>query len=294
LIATNTADRNRTYTPIIPSTMTFSPYSASLDRNSTPPCILLGESVTAGTDPIFARFPFNDTSNLLASDSKNKSLTTSEWAYLASAHNAKGIAYAQSSLWIVSNDGEDVAGRMLRWNPGSWADQFDGMLPTGAQGISYKPAGDELWMVGSTPGKRYVMALSASMQNGSGTDTGNSTSDGNSTGGITVPSASGSASTGDGNKRLSGGAKAGIALGVLAGVGGILAGVLVLLKQRKSAAANPPATGYTEQNAEAGWYVKPELSNEPAPPRQAELPYSPQEPVELPLTPITDKKELPA
>jgi hypothetical protein len=291
LIIMNTADRNRTYTPIVPSSVTFNPYAASLDRNSTPPCIILGESTTAGTNPIFARFPFNDTSNLLATDSKNQSRITAEWAYLAAISNAKGITFAQNSLWIVKNNGDDVLGDVLRWNPGSWGDPYDGMLPGGVEGVSYKPAGDELWMVGSAPGKRYVMALSASMQNGTGTDTGNNTSDG--TGSTTDPSASGSSTgaSGNGNNHLSGGAKAGIAVGVLAGVGGILAGVLVLLKRRKAAAAQPPAVGYAEPAAETGWYAKPELSNEPTQ-HQAELPYSPQEPVELPLTPVTDRKEL--
>ncbi|KAA8903109.1 hypothetical protein FN846DRAFT_69655 [Sphaerosporella brunnea] len=272
-----------TYKTVLPAKVTFEPASASLDRNSTPPCIVIGESTTPGENSTFAKFPLNNTSNLLASDSKN--ISTAVWAYQTNINHAEGITFARSSFWITSNDGEYINGDVFRWNPGSWADQFSGMLPPGVQGISYKPDGDELWIVGSTIGKRYVMALSASMKNGTGVDAGNDAGSGggNSTApsGSTVPAPTGN------NNKLSSGAKAGIAVGVLAGVGGLLAGVMVLLKKRKKAAAQGHSCTDPAQPADSGWYMKPELSCEEQP---KQGPRDISEVAELPTVPV--RKEM--
>jgi hypothetical protein len=286
------ADNSSTYKFVLPSKLTFLPISASLDRNSTPPCLLLGESTSPGEDSIFAKFPFNDTTNLLASNSgsRNKGLTTAVWAYENNVNNAEGIVFARNSYWIMSNDGDDVGGDVFRWNPGSWADEFNGILPPGVQGVSYKPEGDELWMLGSVTGKRYVMALSASMKNNTGTNTSGSDSDGQSQGNDdgnssnVEPSGSAIPATPEDKKYLSPGAKAGIVLGVLAGIGGLLAGVLVLLKRRKRAAA--ASTGYIGATTENGWYMKPELSDEHQ--RKSELAEK-TEAVELPLSPVREE-----
>jgi len=104
--------------------------------------------------------------------------------------------------------------------------------------MSYKPAGDELWVVGSIPGKRYIMALNASLKNSTNTT---STSPPQST--VTVKLAS---------SGMEPGSIAGVSLGVLLGVGAALTGILLLLRRRRQKAI---------AESQERVYTKPELGS---------------------------------
>ncbi|CCX08500.1 Similar to hypothetical protein [Tuber melanosporum Mel28]; acc. no. XP_002839579 [Pyronema omphalodes CBS 100304] len=237
-----------TYTKSLPRGVSFSPHSASLDRNTTPPCLLLGESTPDGTNATFARFFLNSTSNLLSiSKSSSPTKPVATWAYKALLFNSEGATFANGNYWLTSNDGDNVKGELYQWLPGERTDG-QAIFPPGVQGIAYKPAGDELWVVGSVPGKRYVMALNAGLKNATLEQ---------------VPAApTGGANDGSGGsggqdpavqskKKMSGGAIAGTVIGVLIGVSLVGGGVFMIMRRRK-AAQTPPV--------QEPVYLKPELS----------------------------------
>jgi hypothetical protein len=202
-----------------------------LDRYTANPSLILGESTSVVGNSTFARFALDTKTNLL---SRNN---TASWAYQSTIHNAEGIVFAQDSYFVVIDGGDNVRSDIFRWTPGSWGPEDDvnysGALPNGAQGICYKPAGEELWVVGSIPGERYVMAISQSLKT-------------TSTGPVSA-----SASASPAGKSLSRGVVAGIALGGVLGVGALCGAVLFFLRRRGTGAGKrPPRTG--------GW-EKPEL-----------------------------------
>jgi hypothetical protein len=213
----------------------------SLDRNFTPPCLVIGESTSVNNNSTFARWSLNDTTNLLATDSKGQSRAS--WAFETNIYNAEGITFAQDNYFITSNDGDDIKGELYQWRPGTWANTYQGVFPPGVQAVSYKPVGDELWVVGNIPGKRYVMALNASLRN--------TTFPTDDTGiGTTTPPTVTEAPVG---RKMTSGAIAGVTVAVLVTVTGVLAAILIFLR-RKSVAV------VAEHYAEERVYSKPELA----------------------------------
>jgi hypothetical protein len=214
----------------------------SLDRNFTPPCLVIGESTSVNNNSTFARWSLNDTTNLLATDSKGQSRAS--WAFETNIYNAEGITFAQDNYFITSNDGDDIKGELYQWRPGTWANTYQGVFPPGVQAVSYKPAGDELWVVGNIPGKRYVMALNASLRN--------TTFPTDDTGiGTTTPPTVTEAPVG---RKMTSGAIAGVTVAVLVTVTGVLAAILIFLRRRNSVAV------VAEHYAEERVYSKPELA----------------------------------
>jgi hypothetical protein len=136
------------------------------------------------------------------------------------------------------------------------------------QGIAYKPAGDELWVVGSVPGKRYVMALNAGLKNATleqvpAAPTGGA-NDGSS-GAPTDPNA-------PSKNKMSSGAIAGTVIGVLIAVALVGGGVFMIMRRRKAAQTplvQEPVYLKPELLGDAGaagagqaWGSKKELANE--------------------------------
>ncbi|KAF8539209.1 hypothetical protein BDD12DRAFT_110108 [Trichophaea hybrida] len=236
----------RVYNTVLPKGTTFAPHSASLDRNSTPPCIMIGESTSPGKNSTFAKFQLDNDTNLFNPDSSNNTIVTAQWAWQTNIQNAKGLVFAKDHYFITSNDGDDVQGDLYQWQPGSWAATYAKTFPPGVQGISYKPAGDELWVVGNIPGKRYIMALNAGLKNS--TNTINTTN-------TTETTAPGSTVTVEPHLGgMAGSSIAGVALGVLIGVCAVLVGILMLLKRRRQKAK---MAEYAESVERV--YTKPEL-----------------------------------
>jgi len=218
---------------------------------------MLGETVLPRDNSTVARFPLDDKTGLLVPDSSNTTLASAVWAWEINIHNVQGLVFANENYWITENDGDDVNSDIYRWSPGSWADEHLGILPAGVQGIAYKPAGEELWMVGSVPGKRYVMAISTTMKNLTRLtdgDQGQSSGEPKTTE-VATPPAQG--------RGLGPGGITGVVIGVLAGLAAVTGtGFLVLRRQRKD-------NGGTEVMSEDKW-LKPELG--PGVKKGAELP----------------------
>ncbi|KAI5812181.1 hypothetical protein BZA77DRAFT_270354 [Pyronema omphalodes] len=220
-----------TFTKSTPRGVSFSPNSISLDRNTDPPCLFLSSAIPGGTNTTFARFFLNNTSNLLSitkSSAPTKSVAT--WAYDALISNTEGATFANGNYWLTSNDGDNVKGELYQWFPGKTTDGYT-IFPPGVQGIAYKPAGDELWVVGSVPGKRYVMALDAGLKNATleqvpAAPTGD-VNDGSSG----APADSNAPST----SKMSSGAIAGTVVGVLVAVALVSGGIFMIMRRKKAA-----------------------------------------------------------
>jgi hypothetical protein len=91
----------RIYNTVLPKGTTFAPHSASLDRNSTPPCIMIGESTSPGKNSTFAKFKLDNDTNLLSPDSSNTTNVTAQWAWETNIYNAEGIAFADNYYFIT-------------------------------------------------------------------------------------------------------------------------------------------------------------------------------------------------
>lgn len=114
----------------------------------------------------FMSFMFSNSTGLLDVNKKTESVEAI-WAWRTNVHAIRGISYSptENKYFMVQSFGDDTNGNILRWIPGTWADEYDEMLLPGPEGASIRPDQEELWIAGGIPGQRYVMALSTTMTN---------------------------------------------------------------------------------------------------------------------------------
>ena len=160
---------NVTNFPAMWQTFTFD--FLSLDRNSTPPCLLAGEYVEGDTAMTYlARWPFDPGSGGLKTvQTGGESIVTSVWAYRITILRARGIIFAHDAYYIGrlrTVDGTSVGDMNERaglyiWEPGTLVDPIEQVLPKGAGGMAYSPNGDLMWAVGTVQGARGVVGILA-------------------------------------------------------------------------------------------------------------------------------------
>ena len=144
----------------------------SIDRNSTPPCLLVGNYED---DPngltYLAKWPLDGTNGRLATKTVDGNLVAlANWGYRISILTVRGMFFAHKKYYIgqlaktpgsVEIGDINERGQLWLWAPGEKVDPIMGVLPRGVGGLAYGPDGDDMWAVGSTDGSRGVVGIDA-------------------------------------------------------------------------------------------------------------------------------------
>ncbi|KAF8420899.1 hypothetical protein EV426DRAFT_576172 [Tirmania nivea] len=144
----------------------------SIDRNSTPPSLLVGNyQDNASGMTLLAKWPLDGTNGRLATKTVDgKLVTTASWGYRMTILNVRGMVFAHQRYYIArpatatgSNAAVDMneRGMLWLWSPGQIVDPINGVLPRGVGGLAYSPDGDDLWAVAVTDGSRGVIGIKA-------------------------------------------------------------------------------------------------------------------------------------
>lgn len=141
----------------------------SLDRNSTPPCLLAGNHESNPTRVTnLAKWPLDGSKGRLATNTTDgKLVALANWGYRISITNVRGMVFAHKKFFIASPAGSDSVvdmngrGKLWVWTPGELVDPNKSVLPRGVGGLSYSPDGDNLWAVAVTEGSRGVIGIYA-------------------------------------------------------------------------------------------------------------------------------------
>ena len=78
----------------------FRPHAASLDRNSTPPAIMLGEATGAGINSTILRFRLDAATDLLAANNASGHVASAMWAWKTNLDNVQGIAFSPEGYFV--------------------------------------------------------------------------------------------------------------------------------------------------------------------------------------------------
>ena len=206
--------QERTYTPQnFPQSYKYFTFAfLAMDRNSTPPSLLVGEYEPSDSGATYlAKWPFDGiTGRLKTSSTKTKTTAEANWGYRITVPRVRGMVLAGTKYFIVQLPGlegqpevEDVtqkAGAYI-WLPGTMVERVEGVFPRGGAGIAYLNSTGEVWAVGTAEGSRAVLAIDAGEYLKPGGDGG-----GTSTGGAGDTQASSTATRPPGTSQTGGGA----------------------------------------------------------------------------------------
>jgi len=144
----------------------------SIDRNSTPPSLLVGEYEDKQNRLTYiAKWPLDGSKGLLATNRVDgKLVSRANWGYKMSILAVQGMVFAHKKYYIgcwtvttTSGAKGDMneRGDLYVWTPGQYADEIKRSLPRGLGGMAYSPDGDKLWAIGATEGSRGVVGINA-------------------------------------------------------------------------------------------------------------------------------------
>ncbi|RPB27935.1 hypothetical protein L211DRAFT_474702 [Terfezia boudieri ATCC MYA-4762] len=144
----------------------------SIDRNSTPPCLLVSNyEGSSNKMSLLAKWPLDGTNGRLATKTADgKLVALASWAYRMSILAIRGMVFAHKKYYIgqlaiptssvVTGDMNEL-GRLWLWAPGDIVDPIEGVLPRGVGGLAYSPDGDIIWAVAAIDGSRGVVGINA-------------------------------------------------------------------------------------------------------------------------------------
>lgn len=144
----------------------------SIDRNSTPPCLLVGQYQNNSDGvTLLAKWPLGGTQGRLTTETVDgKLVALANWGYQISILSVRGMVFAHNIYYIGrlsvttgSGDKGDMneRGELWLWTPGQRVNPIKGVLPRGVGGLAYSPDGDDMWAVAVTEGSRGVIGIKA-------------------------------------------------------------------------------------------------------------------------------------
>lgn len=142
------------WTPSFPFRFSF----VALDRTTSPDSLVVGEYQTNTTVPVrFVRWPLDYTTRKLKAGSDGKT-TQASWAYCVGIERMQGTVSADGKFYISRSNGQNSAGDLYGWTPGSLAYNNAGFYPRGPEDLSYdKRNGGRIYTVTEYPGARYII-----------------------------------------------------------------------------------------------------------------------------------------
>ncbi|KAF8454164.1 hypothetical protein BGX38DRAFT_1268063 [Terfezia claveryi] len=144
----------------------------SIDRNSTPPCLLVSNyEDNSDSMTLLAKWPLDGANGRLATKTADGNVVAfASWAYKISILAIQGMVFAHKKYYIgrlaiptgsaVTGDMNE-RGQLWLWAPGEIVDPIDGVLPRGVGGLAYSPDGDYMWAVAAIDGSRGVVGINA-------------------------------------------------------------------------------------------------------------------------------------
>ncbi|KAI5805461.1 hypothetical protein DFH27DRAFT_372508 [Peziza echinospora] len=162
----------RMYTPSFPERhKTFNFAFIALDRNSTPPGLLVGSwSEDPNQNTLLIKFPMDTSNRPLTIKEGDQLRSNANWAYEIDIERVIGITFANGYYYIAripaiqgsSQPDRTAKGSLFVWRAGFTVDEAVGVLARAPGGIAYTKDQDELWSVGSRSGFRSIVAVKAS------------------------------------------------------------------------------------------------------------------------------------
>ena len=127
----------------------------SLDREASPPHLLVGEYGSARQTRRLARFLLDDEGvPVVGDDGLARALTADD----ATMVRSQGIAVARGRHHVTASQGPWTPGTVYVGEPGDWrAHRF--AVPMGPEDLTWWPSRDELWTLTEHPGRRWLVAL---------------------------------------------------------------------------------------------------------------------------------------
>ena len=127
----------------------------SLDREASPPHLLVGEYGSARQTRRLARFLLDAEGEPVAGDDGLARAQTIDDATMV---RTQGVAVARGRHHLTSSQGPWTPGTVYVGEPGAWrAHRF--AVPMGPEDLTWWPSRDELWTLTEHPGRRWLVAL---------------------------------------------------------------------------------------------------------------------------------------
>ncbi|MCW2800471.1 MAG: hypothetical protein JWQ70_1943 [Aeromicrobium sp.] len=130
----------------------------SLERSGETDHLVAGEYGRAGGSGRLIRYPIDRDTELLSSNDRGWSVPTD--LHDPQLARMQGAVIADGTWAITSSNGEDNPGDLWVGKPGKFT-RHRGVLPTGAEDITYLPQRRQLWSLTEWPGRRWVYAIDA-------------------------------------------------------------------------------------------------------------------------------------
>lgn len=204
-----------------------------LDRNSTPPSILVGNYEENDTGFTYlAKWALDGiTGRLSTKDTNGNPTAFATWGYQITVLRVRGMIYAHGKYYIgrlVPFEKSEVAdmnekGGLYLWTPGFNSDPITGVLPRGVGGMAYSPDSDDMWAVSIAQGNKGVVGVNAGGYIGEDVPKPSSTKTGNS---VPTQSNAGNSKDSQGGSGETSKPNTGAVIGGV--IGGIAAGALLL------------------------------------------------------------------
>lgn len=128
----------------------------SLDRESTPPALVVGEYGGRSQTHRLGRFPLDPETGLLAEheDGTSRPLVLEEGGVL----RAQGATVVRGDYYLTVSQGPTTPGSVYVGRPGAFR-QHRWATPIGPEDITYWPSSDMFWSVTEHPRRRWVYAM---------------------------------------------------------------------------------------------------------------------------------------
>ncbi len=130
----------------------------SLDRQTRPPQLVVGEYARGRQTRRLARFPLETGSLLLSEDDEGRSVPR---LLGDGVRQTQGAAVAGGRLYLTSSHGPQTPGSVHVGMPGNFR-RYRWATPMGPEDIAYWPSQDLLWSVTEHPRRRWIYSMKRS------------------------------------------------------------------------------------------------------------------------------------
>lgn len=127
----------------------------SLDADSTPPRLVVGEYGNSRQTRRLAHFPLDPDALLLAEDDEGRCRPL---VVDGDVVRAQGVAVARGSYFLTASHGPWKPGSVYVGGPGAFR-QHRWAVPMGPEDLAYEPDTDRLWTVTEHPHRRWIVAM---------------------------------------------------------------------------------------------------------------------------------------